>query len=150
MAIETGITEAQIAWSKIGGIAHRFISNAKRADNLLKEDNVTLEFIMFQVYRSVLDSKNLLLAEAGTTGLDLYVQDVRNDAGYVATAELVLIDTAFQDILDWIDTNASGLSLTGDSAANATLLGSVVTNRFSAAILSPLRTLFVTAVALIN
>lgn len=150
MAIETSVTEAQIAWSKIGGIAHRFISNARQADEILQADDVTLEFIMYQVYRVVLDTKAKFLAEAGTTDLDIYVQDVRNDAGYVATTELASIDAALQAIIDWIDTNASGLSLTGDSAANSMLTGSLVTDRFSAATLAPLRALFVTAVALVN
>jgi hypothetical protein len=140
MTVSTQVSETQSAWDQLRGLLGRLANDLLRAENFLANNNVTIEFVMYQLYKRLQEDQTVMNQLASTTGLDTFVSDILNDGAYVATSELALISTAIDDAKSWIDTNAAGLSLTGDTAANALLNGSTVTNRFTPAQTAALQT----------
>ncbi len=149
MAIESSIDAAE-AWNVVRRNAKQIKLLIAGMNTMLSAGGVTVEQIFDQVYRPILNSMNQLNTFAATTNLDAYVQSLTGNVLYSATTEIAAVTSAQQDVLDWIDTNASGLSLAGDTAANYLSNGSIATNRFSAAQTSQLRTRLSTVMASIN
>ena len=139
MALVTS-TEPNAAWTQIKGNAKQLKINLGGMNSRLAAGNVTIEQV-FEIYQRLSNSKNQLVALSSTRGIDAYVKTLRDDVNYVATTQIAAATDAIQAALDWINTNTGGLSLTGDTAANAIANSSVATNRFSAGQTSGLRTL---------
>jgi len=139
MALVTN-TDAAEAWRIIKVNAKNIKNNIPQINSNLSAGGITLEYVI-DIYRAVRDSMTQLTSLKTTTNLTAYVSDVLNDQTYDVVAQIDAVTNAEQNVLNWIDTNAGGLSLSGDTAENAIANGSVVTNRFSAAQTAPLRDL---------
>ena len=129
MPLEIGIDTVE-AWRIIKGNANAIKNNAPGMITFLANNDVRLEYI-FEIYKLVKESQLQLDEMKTVSGLVDYVKTARNDPVYDVVAQITALTAAQQLILDWIDSNAAGLSLTGDSAANALANKSVVTNRFT-------------------
>jgi len=149
MAIESA-TDAQEAWNVIRRNAKQIKLLIAGMKSTLSAGGVTVEYVFDQVYRPILNSMSQLNTLAATTNLNAYVQSVTGNGSYSATTEIAGVTAAQQNALDWINTNAGGLSLTGDTATNYIANGSIASNRFSGAQTSSLRTLLDAITAEIN
>lgn len=138
MALETGTDPAE-AWEGVKKTALQFKAQVPGMNATLSTGGVRVEDVQ-NIYRVVLNAMAALNVYAAVSGLDVYVATLPGKATYVATTEIGAVTTAMQTALTWMDTNASGLSLTGDTFANAISLGSIATNRFGAGATSQLRT----------
>ena len=107
----------------------------------LAAGGVTVEYVIFSVYKRLKEHYDQLEAMKVTAGLNEYVQLARGNPAYDVVAAINTVTAAISAANTWIDTNASGLNLTGDSAANAIANDSVASNRFSAAQTLALRNL---------
>jgi hypothetical protein len=141
MALEIG-SDAAEAWRTIKSNAKQQRINLPIFHAALAAGDVTIEYV-FEVYRQIRNSRNQLETLKATSGLNQYVQTIRNDPVYDATAAVTAVTDAQLAALNWIDSNASGISLTGDSAENALVNNSVASNRFTAVQTSDLRALLV-------
>lgn len=139
MALLATIDAAE-AWKTIRGNAKSIVINVPAINSELATSDVRLERI-FEIYRVLKNSRDQLESLKLTDNLTAYVADVLNAPAYDVVAEISAVTAAQQSVLDWIDTNANGLSLTGDTAANYLANGSAVTNRFTPAQTAALRTL---------
>lgn len=140
MSLEVG-TDAAEAWRIIRGNGFNLKTSViPPMLAALSSGAVTLEYIIFTVYRGLSNHRTQLESLKTTQGLNAYVQDIRATPAYDAVTSITSVTAALQLCLDWIDANASGFTLTGDSASNALASGSVLTNRFSAAQTAQLRT----------
>jgi hypothetical protein len=148
VAITSG-SEPSDAWLQIKRTAKQFAIQVPGFNSRLSAGDVKIEDIV-DIYRQVLNSKNQLDTNAAITGLDAYVSTLPGKSAYVATSEVAAVTTLMQDALDWMDINAAGLSLTGDTMANAIANGSVATNRFSAGATSALRSILASIGALVS
>jgi hypothetical protein len=137
MALATG-TDPQDAWSQTKKTARQFRIQVPAMNARLLAGGVSVDDVI-DIYRVVKNAQTQLAAQAVVTGLNAYVQTLPGKSGYNAVAEIGVVTSAMQAVLDWIDTNASGLSLTGDTAANAIANGSIATNRFGAGATAALR-----------
>lgn len=148
MAIDTNIDPAE-AWELVRKTSKNLktLLTGYHAD--LLAGDITLENV-FNMYRRMEAHQTQLNELAVVPNLNDYVQSVLNNPGYNAVAEIGALNAEIDTALLWIDTNASGLNLTGDSASNWGLSGSTVTNRFSAAQTADLRTAMVAIGALIT
>lgn len=149
MAIESTLDAAE-AWSIIRRNAKQIKTLIVGMKVTLQAGGVTVEYVFDGVYRPLLNSKNQLDTLALTANLNTYVRDVTGNALYDVVSEIADTSAAIQACLDWIDTNAGGLALTGDTATNYIANGSVATNRFNAGATSGLRTLLDAVTAGIN
>lgn len=133
------VNDAAESWRLIRGAA----ANAKRFAQAYSAElaggDAKLERV-FDMYRNLRNIRNQINAEGATSGLVDFVKLVRGDAAYDVSADIAAVLTAIDACLTWVDTNASGLNLSGDSAANYLNTGSVVTNRFTPQQTSGLRT----------
>lgn len=137
MALDT-ISPAR-AWTTITANA---VTQARQLAGFIAQLNagdVTLETVL-GMYRIIYNSRNQLEDLKLTGNLNSYVQTLKADGSYDAVAEITAFTTLQQACLDWIDTNAAGLNLTGDSAANWLVSGSVASNRFTKPQTAQLRT----------
>lgn len=139
MSLETS-TEAPEAWKTIRGAARQYRINIPRMKTILSSGATKLEEVV-EVYERTANAKSQLDDLATTAGLDAYVQTILGREAFVATTRVAAVTAAMQAALNWMDTNASGLNLTGDTIANAIANRSVVTQRWNAAALSALRAL---------
>lgn len=142
MALHSKITAAD-AWRSVIGIAGGLLRNIPGWSDKLASGNVTLEYV-FGIYKNVRDDRLSLDQFKATANLNAYVQNVLGDPTYNAVSNITDVTDAMQACLTWIDTNASSLNLSGDSAENALSSGSVVTNRFGSGATAPLRALLAT------
>lgn len=128
MALES-TTDAAEAWRVIRGNAKAQRAQVSAFIITLNAGDVTLETVL-EMYRVIYNSMNQLNTLAATANLNSYVQSTSGNGTYDAAAEIAAVTALQQACLTWIDTNAAGLSLTGDTAANWLSSGSVVSNRF--------------------
>ena len=140
MPVNIAVGNEQSAWDQLRGLLGRLSNDLLRVDKFLTDNDATVEFGIYQVYKRLSDDQTTMNELAAVTGLDAFVQDLINDAGYVATTEIAGVSTAIDSAKAWLDTNIGGLALTGDTAANALVNGSVATNRFTPAQTAGLRT----------
>ena len=148
MAIETQ-TDAAEAWKIIRTNASNLKQWLTAEHAELASSDVTLESVV-AIYRRLRDHRLQLVAMSAVENINAYVQDMRNDQTYDAVAQVTAVTDAINAALSWVDNNASGLTLTGDTASNAIANGSIVTNRFTPAQTSGLRSAMVTIGAAIN
>ncbi len=130
MPVNIGVGNEQSAWDQLRGLLGRLSNDLNRANEFLANNDVTVEFGTYQVYKRLDDDQTTMNTLAAVPGLDAFVQDLINDA----------ISSAIDTAKAWLDTNIGGLALTGDTSANALVNGSVATNRFTPAQTSQLRT----------
>ena len=138
MALETASDPVQ-AWQQAKATAKQFRIQVPGINARLAAGGITVEQVV-DVYRVTLNAQTQINAMALVSGLDAYVQTSPGKGAYVATAEIAAVSAAMQTALNWMNTNAAGLNLIGDSMANAMTTGSVATNRFGAGATSQLRT----------
>lgn len=137
MALET-TNDAAESWRLIRGAAINAKRLAQTFSAELSASSVTIERV-FEMYRQFKNMRAQIETEKTTAGLVEFVKLVRNDSAYDVTADINAATAAVQAALDWVDANASGIALTGDTASNYLASGSVVSNRFTPAQTSGLR-----------
>ena len=138
MALQTAADAAE-AWKVIRGNARTQRLQVQAMISQLASNDVTLEEVI-GMYRVISNSRNQLEELKTTQNLVAYVQATLGSATFNAVTEIETVTAAQANALTWIDNNASGLNLTGDTAANAIANNSVATNRFSPAQTANLRT----------
>lgn len=130
--------DAAEAWRLIRGAAINAKRYAQAYSAELSAGDAILERV-FEMYRNLYNIRQQIEAEKTITGLVEYVQIVRNDPAYDVLTDINAMTSAMQSALTWIDNNAAGLSLNGDTALNFLDSGSVVANRFTPTQTSGLR-----------
>lgn len=140
MSVDISVGNEQSAWDQLRGLLGRLSNDLNRANQFMANNDVSVEFGIYQVYKRLDDDQTTMNALAAVPGLDAFVQDLVNNGTYVATTELAAISTAIDTAKTWLDTNIGGLSLTGDTASNALTNGSVATNRFTSVQTAQLQT----------
>lgn len=148
MALETTV-DASEAWNLIRRNASNIKGLSAQARSILQAGGVTIEFVFKEIAFRIDNSMAQLTSLAATPGLDAYVSVSLGKTGYVATSEVAAVTSKQAAILSWIDTNAAGLNLSGDTYMNWKSNGSVATNRFGAGATAGLRTLLSEMEALI-
>lgn len=148
MALDTAVSPAE-AWDVIRRNAVNMKALSAQMRAALQAGNVTVEYVFKEVAFRIDNSMAQLNALAATAGLDTYVSVALGKVGYVATSEVAAVTAKQAEVLSWINANAAGLSLSGDSYSNWKANGSVASNRFGAAATAPLRALLTQLEALI-
>jgi len=139
MAMQVTLTAAD-AWRQAVGVAVGLRNNLPGWGAQLSAENHTVEQI-FGLYSNLKKSRDALENYKTAPNLTAHVADLLGQPAYDAVAEINAVTSAIQDAMDWVDTNASGLSLNGDTAANWLASGSVASNRFGPPATAGLRAL---------
>lgn len=125
-------------WALIKGLARSIKSLCDDMASRMAAQDVTIEYLAFTVYK-ILKTQRDQLVDLNIDGLNEYASSIRGVSVDVE-ADIGVVIASIDDALSWMDTNASGLSLTGDTFANALANDSVTTRRFTPAQTGPLQT----------
>lgn len=128
------------AWRIIRLNARQIALNIPVLISEISKGNITIERI-FAIYMLIKNSRDQLTALADAPHLSTYVSGIMQDAEYDILAEISETTEAMSAAMNWVNTNANGLQLNGDTAENYIIKQSIVTNRFNAVQLSGFTTL---------